>query len=75
MIRDAKLRLIEERKEIAHDANMRKWRVNECMEKMRMTNKYTNLEKQLDAAMNNTGGKKKISPKLTDDDWDNEHGR
>ncbi len=53
-IRQAKLDLIEERKQIAHDANMRKWRVNECMEKMRIANKFTNLEKQLDAAMNNT---------------------
>ena len=26
----------------------------ECMEKMRIANKFTNLEKQLDAAMNNT---------------------
>jgi len=51
-IRQAKLDLIEERKAVAHDANMRKWRVNECMEKMRIANKFTNLEKELDKAMN-----------------------
>ena len=50
-IRQAKLDLVEERKSIAHDANMRKWRVNEAMEKMRISNKFTNLEKELDRAM------------------------
>lgn len=51
-IRQAKLDLVEERKSIAHDANMRKYRVNECMEKMRISNKFTNLERELDKAMN-----------------------
>ncbi|GMI33598.1 hypothetical protein TrRE_jg11283 [Triparma retinervis] len=59
-IRQAKLDLIEERKAVAHDANMRKYRVNECMEKMRIANKFTNLERELDKAMN--PGKKTFTP-------------
>ena len=55
----AKKNLVEERKAIAHDANMRKWRVNECMERMRIANKFTNLEKQLDEAMNPKKSKKR----------------
>ena len=51
-IRAAKAALVQERMTIAHDANMRKWRVNECMEKMRISNKFTNLEQELDRAMN-----------------------
>jgi hypothetical protein len=55
-IRDAKKGLIEDRKQIAHDANMRRWRVKECMEKMKISNKFGNLEKELNKAMGGGGG-------------------
>ena len=61
-IRKAKQDLIEERKQIAHDANMRKWRVKEAMEKMKISNKFGNLEKELNKAMGaSSGGTKNIS--------------
>jgi len=56
MIRQAKQNLIDERKHIAHDANLRKYRVNEAMEKMKISNNFNNLEKELDKAI--SGGKK-----------------
>jgi hypothetical protein len=61
-IRKAKNDLIEERKQIAHEANMRKWRVKEAMEKMKISNKFGNLEKELNKAMgpNGGGGSKKV---------------
>lgn len=63
----AKRDLVEERKAIAHDANMRKYRVNECMERMRIANKFTNLEKQLDEAMNPKKTKKRAGGEGGDD--------
>jgi len=63
-IKLAKRGLVEERKQIAHDAGMRKWRVKEAMEKMKISNKFGNLEKELNKAMgpNGGGGTVSISP-------------
>jgi len=65
-IRDAKKNLVQERKQIAHDAGMRKWRVKECMEKMKISNKFGNLEKELNKAMGANGnGNTNITMKKT----------
>ena len=71
MIRQAKQKLIEERKSIAHDANMRKYRVNEAMEKMKIANNFNNLERELDKAINGDKRNKKLDddmPESPDDE-------